>query len=87
MCMHSHTLVVYSSRHRCVEYGVLPHDEAERVYQLVLERKRKGGSSIAVSSSSTPKKKKKKKPTIVKDEGVDPDMQVSGGDAIGKAVL
>ena len=71
---------------RCVYYGVLPFEEAERINKKVVKRKqrlRAGGGA----SSSSPALKKKKKVKVVREDGVDPDMQVSGGDGIGRAVL
>lgn len=72
---------------RCVAYGVLPHDEAERLNKIVSERKKhkrlNGGTASPMKSPA----KKKKKTKIVKDEAINPDMQVSGGDGIGTAIL
>jgi hypothetical protein len=71
---------------RCVNYGVLPHDEAERLFEKVTKRKRKqrlGGGA----ASPSPVKKKKKKAKVLKEEAVDPEMQVSSGEAIGRASL
>jgi hypothetical protein len=81
----------FSCRHgRCVHYGVLPHDEAERLHSIVTERKRAmrlGGGVI--SSPSPAAKKKKKKPKLLQDEAHDdPDVVVSfRGDGIGEAAL
>jgi hypothetical protein len=84
----------------CVRFGVLQHDEAERLNKIVMNRKRKGGSSAgtpqkATSSASAAapaaadkmKKKKKKKAKILSEDGYDPEMQASSGDAIGRAAL
>ena len=76
--------VYYPSLSRCVEYGVLPEPEAERLYKLILKRK---GKSMPSAASPAPMAKKKRKPKLMDDEGFDPDMQVSSGDAIGRAVL
>ena len=76
--------------HRCVAYGVLPEDEAEKVYKKVLKRK-KGGSGYAVASASTASSKspakKKKKAKVIKDDDADPDMQTSGAQEVGRVVL
>jgi hypothetical protein len=72
-------------RFRCVEYGILPEQEAEQLYKKILKRKGKGPG--AAVSSPTPVKKKKKPVKVIGDEGVDPDMQLSSGEGIGRAVL
>jgi hypothetical protein len=74
---------------RCVAFGVLPEDEAEKLYKKVLKRKKGGyavSSSTAVSSKNSPAKKKKK-PKVIKEEDADPDMQLSGAQEVGRAVL
>ncbi|CAB9513565.1 expressed unknown protein [Seminavis robusta] len=73
----------------CVAYGVLPEDEAQKYYKKVLKRKGKGASASAASSSksSSAPAKKKKKAKVVKEEGADPDMQVSGAQAVGRSVI
>ena len=72
---------------RCVHYGVLPQDEAARLFEIVTERKRT--LRLGISSPSPPPKKKKKKVKILKDDEVDdPDVTVSfSGDGIGRATL
>jgi hypothetical protein len=59
----------------------LPHDEAAVLHKQCLQRKGK----VVGSSSSLVKKAKQAR--VVKEEAMEPDMQVSGGDAIGRAVL
>jgi hypothetical protein len=69
---------------RCVNYGVLNHKKAEKLFKIVTERKkhqRTGGSGMPVDA---PKKKKAK---VVKEGGVDPDMQTSGADQVGSAII
>jgi hypothetical protein len=69
-----------------VYYGVLPEDEAERLNDVVLKRKKK----IRVSGEATSppaKKKAKKKARIFKDEAVDPELHASGAERVGSAVL
>lgn len=56
----------------CVNYGVLPYDEAADVYEQVLQRKKKGKASGMLASPPRQAPKKKKK--IIKDEPVDPVM-------------
>jgi hypothetical protein len=73
---------------RCVSYGVLPHDEAERLHKKVTDRKRQmrlGGGSAATSPARKTSVKAKKR--VIKEERFEPDLQVSGGDGIGTAVL
>jgi hypothetical protein len=90
-CWHN-SLVLIVFFCRCVSYGVLPHDEAERLYDIVSERKRSnrmpGG---AMQSPAKPSKKaptkKVKKARLSSEEGFDPDMQVSSGDAVGRGSL
>lgn len=48
---------------RCVSYGVLPYAEAERLYNVVNERKKKG--KVLGSASPPPSKKVKKEPRDV----------------------
>lgn len=67
----------------CVAYGVLPKKEAQRLNDIVLERKRTGKS---ISNSPVPEKKKKKKAKVLEDD-TDPDMQASGAEAVGRMVL
>jgi hypothetical protein len=72
----------------CVSYGVLPHDEAERLHKKVTDRKRQmrlGGGSAATSPARKTSVKAKKR--VIKEERFEPDLQVSGGDGIGTAVL
>ncbi|GKY95094.1 hypothetical protein MPSEU_000473400 [Mayamaea pseudoterrestris] len=68
----------------CVDYGVLSVDEAEKVYNICLKRK---GKLKVLSSPSPPPKKKKTKAKVIKEETDGPDLQVSGGDGIGRVVL
>jgi hypothetical protein len=63
----------------------LPEKEAEELYKKIL--KRKGKSPGASVSSPSPVKARKKKSKILEDDGVDPDMQVSSGDGIGRVIL
>ena len=69
---------------RCVNYGVLPYEEAAKLYKRLLKRKKGGSAAAAVDVAPV---KKKKKPKIIKEEGGDPDMQISGDSAVGRAVL
>jgi hypothetical protein len=64
---------------------VLSQKEAARLYEKMTDRKRKKGG--AVSSPSPAKKPKNKKARMIKEEQVDPDLQVSSGDGIGVASL
>ena len=77
--------IMHPVLYRCVSYGVLPHDEAKRLFKVVLDRKRHGRSA---ASSPSPVRKKPPKAKILKDEGLyDADFVVSGGDGIGTATL
>jgi hypothetical protein len=63
---------------------VLPLDEAEKINQICLQRK---GKLKTVSSPSPAPKKKPKTVKRIKEETDGPDLQTSGGDAIGQVVL
>jgi exonuclease III len=65
----------------CVAYGVLPDEEAEKLHKKVASRKKKGVSSPALVT------KKKKKAKIMKEEDDDMDMQASGAERVGSAVI
>jgi hypothetical protein len=69
----------------------LSHKEADRLNQIVVDRKRNARMGISTSSSSpaAQPKPKKKKVKVEKDEAVDdPDMMPSsGGEAVGLASL
>lgn len=52
----------------CVNYGVLPDNQAAKLDEIVTNRKKKKAIS-SVSSSSSTKKKKKKKKTLKKKRG------------------
>jgi hypothetical protein len=62
----------------------LPPKKADKLFKIVTERKKKLKMGGAALSSPAPKKKKVK---IVKDDGVDPDLQSSGADAVGSAII
>ena len=62
----------------------MPEQEAEQLYKKVLKRK---GKSPGAVSSPNPVKKKKKPVKVIGDDGVDPDMQISSGDGIGRMIL
>lgn len=64
---------------------MLPHKEAKRLFKEVAERKK--NARLGIASPSPVKKKKVKKSKILKEEGHDPDMAVSGGDGIGTTTL
>jgi hypothetical protein len=71
---------------RCVNYGVLPHSDAERLYKIVVERKRT--ARLGINSPSPPKKKKKKAKILKEESCDDPDVIVSrGGDGVGTTTL
>jgi hypothetical protein len=66
----------------------LSHKEAERLNQIVVDRKRNARMGISSSPAAQPKPKKKKV-KVEQDEAVDdPDMMPSsGGEAVGLASL
>jgi hypothetical protein len=68
---------------RCLNYGVLSHKKAEKLFAIWAERKKKLGA-LGGSTSPPPKKKKAK---IVKEEAIDPGMQDSGPQHVGSAVI
>lgn len=63
----------------CVNYGVLPRSEAERLYKIIMKRK---GKVIQTSSSKSDVKKKKVKKEI-KEEVHDIGMNVGGDEILG----
>lgn len=69
---------------RCVSYGVLPPKKADKLFNIATERKKKLKMGGAILSSPAPKRKMFK---IVKDKGVDPDMQSLEADGVGSTVL
>ena len=69
----------------CVNYGVLPEEEAAKLYKKMLKRKKNGGTAASSSSSAPVKKKKKAK--VIKEEGFDPGMQLAGAEAVGSSVI
>ncbi|CAJ1942554.1 unnamed protein product [Cylindrotheca closterium] len=71
----------------CVNYGVLPTKKAAKLHAIVMDRKKKqrvGGMQSSSSSSAPPKKKKAK---IVKEEAVDTELQLPGGEGLASAAL
>mmetsp|Transcript_33025 Transcript_33025/g.43828 ORF Transcript_33025/g.43828 Transcript_33025/m.43828 type:complete len:87 (+) Transcript_33025:46-306(+) len=72
---------------RCVNYGVLPTEEAAKLDKIVTKRKKNqkaGGSSIV---SPSPAKKSKKKKKILKEDGFDAGMQAGGSEGMGNAAI
>jgi hypothetical protein len=78
---------------RCVQYGTLTYEEAERLHQLVCERKKRlrlGGASApspTKSSSVSQPKKKKTKVSVMKENEFDPELTISGEDRIGLTTI
>jgi hypothetical protein len=71
---------------RCVNYGVLPTEEAAKMYKKVLKRKQnKGGTST--TSSSAKKVKNTKTKRVLDDVGYDADMQLGGAEGMGSKAL
>ena len=76
------SLIVYC---RCVHYGVLPEDEAERVNQMIMHRKgKKGTVSSPVPASKKPSSKKVK---LEKDIAVKADLHISGAERVGSSTM
>lgn len=75
---------------RCISYGILPNDEAEHIWQKLQERKRRlkmGGGDLTPPPAAKKKSKGVKSSKAIKEEGYDPELQISAGDAIGRASL
>jgi hypothetical protein len=67
---------------RCVNYGVLSKEEAERLNKRLLDAKKKGLKSGIMSPP--PKKKKVK---VEEDVYGDADMGIGGPDRVGSKTL
>ena len=67
-----------------MNYGVLPHKKAGKLFRIVTERKKQQRTGGMQNSSPARKKKKAK---IVKEESINPDLQVSSGEKMGSCVL
>lgn len=67
---------------RCVNYGVLPEDEAKRIFKIMLARK---GTKGIVSSPTA--KKSSKKAKVEKDIGVEADLQIPGAERVGSSSM
>jgi hypothetical protein len=78
----SGSLTVYC---RCVNYGVLPEDEAERVNRMILLRKGKKGTVSSPVPAS--KKASSKKAKLEKDVAVKADLQISGAERVGSSTM
>ena len=77
------TCYLYFLVFRCLNYGVLSHKKAEKLFAIYAERKKKLGG-VGGATSPPPKKKK---PKIVKEEAIDPGMQDSGPQFVGSGVI
>ena len=70
--------------YRCLNYGILSHKRSEKLYAIVMERKKRLKAAGGASPSPAPKKKKAK---IVKDEEA-PDLTTSSNtERVGSTVL
>jgi hypothetical protein len=69
----------------CVNYGVLPRSEAERLYKIIMKRKGKVIDSSSSSSKGDVKKKKVKKE--MKEEVDDIGMNVGGDEILGGVTM
>eukprot|EP00978_Attheya_sp_CCMP212_P023475 scaffold71976_cov55-Attheya_sp.AAC.1 len=74
---------------KCVNYGVLPTEEAAKMYKKVLKRKQnKGGTTSSSTTSGSAKKvKKSKSKRVLDDVGYDADMQLGGAEGMGSKAL
>lgn len=73
---------------RCIAYGVLPEDEAAKVYKMVVKRKgskKSTSSSPKPTSSASTKKKKSKK--VMEDVEYDAGMGAGGDEGIGVTAM
>jgi hypothetical protein len=82
--------LIVNQHPRCVAYGVLPEEEAAKVYKKIIKRKgikkaASGSSSSTSKSSSSAKKKKIKK--VLNDVEYDAGMDAGGDEGIGVAVM
>jgi hypothetical protein len=68
---------------RCVAYGVLPDEEAEKLNKKLVSRKK----TIRGGVSSPAPAKKKKKARVIQEDADDMDLQASGADRVGSAVI
>mmetsp|Transcript_1803 Transcript_1803/g.2702 ORF Transcript_1803/g.2702 Transcript_1803/m.2702 type:complete len:134 (+) Transcript_1803:108-509(+) len=75
----------------CVNYGVLPKEEAAYLNKKVMARKKRGGTAPSSSSSKNSSAKKSRKSSsskIVADVAVSAGLQVgTGGEGMGSAAL
>lgn len=90
-CVNDFTYFIYflhfsCKNNRCLAYGVLSKKKSAKLLRIVTERKKnqRQGGMLSPSSSISPKKKK---PKIVREEGVDPDLQTSGTERVTSATL
>lgn len=67
----------------CVNYGVLPRSEAERLYKIIMKRK---GKVVQTASSKSDVKKKKVKKEI-KEEVDDIGMNIGGDEIVGGVTM
>jgi hypothetical protein len=75
----------------CVAHGVLPLDEAQKLYKIILKRKGKVLSTSSAKSDSSSKKnvskKVKKEKKVIKEEADDVGMNAGGDEGIGGVTL
>lgn len=73
-----------NNKQRCVNYGVLPEEEAAKAHKSVLKRKGKQKASGGGGSSTTPKKTSTKKAKkVIGDVEYDAGMNAGGDEGIG----
>ena len=70
----------------CVNNGVLSHEEALKLYKVIMKRKGKPMPKSASGSSSSPKRRKKIKREI-EGEAVDVGMSACGDEGIGMTAM
>lgn len=68
----------------CVNYGVLSYEQAEEMYEMVQERKRRMRVGLPASPVAK-QQKKKKKVKVIKEEAA--DVVVSRSDGIGRTTI
>jgi hypothetical protein len=67
----------------CVNYGVLSHEDASKLYRIIMKRKGKPITSSGSSSRNSPSPKRRKKVKSEPVEAVDVGLSAGGDERIG----
>ena len=70
----------------CVNYGVLPSEEAAKLNKIITKKKQKGQKATPATSTKKSGSGKKKK-RVIQDIEYDADMQAGGEVGLGTATL